>query len=121
MLDGSATTGGVAITTNATDQQVFPMLVRDQGTVLVVWTDVSGAPLPQPSLNYGLRGARLTSSATALTRLNDDAPGFPVSLTAYQYPTAATTSSGTMLLLLDLALNSTAYSVEQIVIQPVSP
>jgi hypothetical protein len=121
LLDGSATTGGVAVTTMVTDQQVFPTLVHDQGTVLVVWTDLPGAPRPQPNLNYGLRGARLTSNPTALTRLNDDALGFPVLLTAFRYPTAATTSSGTMILLLDPALNSTAYSVDQVIIEPVGP
>jgi hypothetical protein len=105
----------------STDQQIYPMVVRDQGTVLVIWMNLPGAMLPQPSLNFGLRGARLTSSATALTRLNNDALGFPVALPAYQHPTAATSSSGTMVLLLDPAVNSTAYAVEQMIILPVGP
>jgi hypothetical protein len=121
LLDGPASTGGVAVTTVASDQQVYPAVVHDQGTLLVLWSDVPGTPLPQPNSNFGLRGARLTSSATALTRLNDDALGLPVADTAYQYPTAATTGTGTILVWLDPAITITAYIVEQQVIVPVNP
>ncbi len=121
LLDGPAASGGAAITTVNTEQQLYPTVVSDQGTVLVFWSVVPSASLPQPNSSYAVRGARLTSSATALTRLSTNANGFPLALEAYENFAAAGNSSGTMLVWIDPAILSTTYAIDEALITPVGP